>query len=53
MMDFITHYAGLIGLLIFFVFFVVVVAWALKPANRDRFNTCARIPFAEDDTHAH
>jgi len=36
------------GLIYFLILFVAIVAWALWPRNRSRFEDDARIPFKED-----
>jgi len=41
--------AGLIGLLFFFIFFCIVVAWAFRPGARKKYKEHADIPLKEKD----
>ncbi len=45
MIDFLSHHAGLIGLLFFFTFFSGVVFWAFRPGSKKLYTTLANIPF--------
>jgi len=47
LLDFLTHHAGAIGLLFFFVFFVVMVGWVFRPGMKTAYQTCATIPLKE------
>jgi cbb3-type cytochrome oxidase subunit 3 len=49
MIDFITHHAGLLGLLFFFIFFCGMGLWVLRPGARTLYKNYARIPFEESD----
>lgn len=49
MIKYIAPYAGSIGLVIFFLFFIVAAFWAFRPANKARFNQYANIPLREDN----
>ncbi|MGE0253077.1 MAG: cbb3-type cytochrome c oxidase subunit 3 [Alphaproteobacteria bacterium] len=42
------EFAGTWGLVYMVVLFVVVVGWALWPANRRRFQEAARIPLDDE-----
>jgi len=46
-MDFLTHHAGLIGLMFFFVFFVVMAVWVFRPGAKIMYQGCADIPLKE------
>ena len=39
----------LLGLLFFFVFFVCMLAWVLRPSARKKYERDAQIPFQEDE----
>ena len=47
MMEIIAQHAGLIGLLFFFIVFVTIAFWALKPANKQRIESYKYIPLEE------
>lgn len=47
MAAFITH-APVIGLMFFFSIFVGISIWALRPANKIRFQDYSEIPLQED-----
>ena len=49
MMDFVTHHAGLIGLLFFFTFFCAVALWTFRPGARAAYQKQAQIPLEETD----
>jgi cytochrome c oxidase cbb3-type subunit 4 len=36
------------GLLYFFIAFVVVVAWVMRPSRKRRYEDASQIPFRED-----
>ena len=48
MIDFLTKHAGLLGLLIFFSFFVVMAVWIFRPGSRHHYQNQAKIPLHED-----
>ncbi|MCB1531963.1 MAG: CcoQ/FixQ family Cbb3-type cytochrome c oxidase assembly chaperone [Alphaproteobacteria bacterium] len=39
--------AGLIGLLFFFVFFIGVVVWVMRPGSKEKYKEDAQIPLKE------
>lgn len=41
--------AGLAGLLFFFVFFVGVVLWVMRPGSKDKYQQDAQIPLKENE----
>jgi len=41
---------GLIGLLLFFTFFVVMLIWLYRPGAKKHYQTLGQIPL-KDDTH--
>lgn len=43
-----SHFAQTGGVLYFVALFAVVLAYALWPSNRDRFEDAARLPLSED-----
>ena len=49
MMDFITTHGGLIGLLFFFTFFVLMAVWVYRPGSMDKYQNYAGIPLKESD----
>lgn len=49
MMDWITHHAALLGLLFFFIFFVVMAFWVYRPGAKDSYKHDAHIPLNEDE----
>ena len=51
MMDFIAHHAGLIGLLFFFTFFIVLLGWLFRPGSSRDYILKANIPLNEDGNH--
>jgi len=40
---------GLIGLIIFFVFFCCVLLWLLRPGAKSKYKHYGEIPLKEDD----
>lgn len=48
MIDFITHHAGVIGLLFFFCFFMLMVLWLIVPSAAHSQDN-AYIPLNEDE----
>lgn len=42
--------AGMIGLIVFFLFFLGVVAWVFRPGSKKDYERKAQIPL-KDDTH--
>lgn len=47
--DTIAHFIKLGGTVAFFVFFVGVIAYALWPKNKSRFQKAASIPLSDTD----
>jgi len=41
--------AGIIGLLFFFTFFVLLALWLIRPGAKEKAKDHARIPLEEDD----
>jgi len=39
---------GIFGLILFFMFFCLVVAWTLRPSAKSKYKTYGEIPFKED-----
>ena len=37
-----------LGLVLFFGFFLGMLAWVFRPGSRHRYDAAARMPFAED-----
>ena len=50
MMDFITHHAGSIGLIFFFLFFIGVLVSVYMPGTKEKFEIYKNIPFKDQDT---
>ncbi len=48
-MDFIRENAGLMGLLFFFAFFVVMFAWTFRPSAKDKYKKQGLIPLEENE----
>ena len=44
----VAHFAQTWGLAFFVLMFVLVLVYALKPSNRDRFEHMSRLPMEED-----
>lgn len=51
MIDYISHHAGIIGLLFFFIFFTALVFWVFRPGSKAGYLSKANIPLKEDGTH--
>jgi len=49
MMDFLTQYSAIIGLLFFFAAFVGIALWAFLPKNKEEIESHKNIPLSEDD----
>ena len=49
MIDFLAHNAGLIGLLVFFCFFVAVFAATWRPSKKAELQALALIPLQENE----
>lgn len=49
MILFASEHAGLIGLLFFFVFFVLMVLWLMLPGAKEKAKDSALIPLKEDE----
>lgn len=49
MIDFLTHNAGLIGLLVFFSFFVAVLTATWRPSKKAELQSLALIPLQENE----
>ncbi len=49
MMDFIGQNAGLLGLLFFFSFFVLMALWVYRPGSKNSYQNHASIPLQESD----
>ncbi len=47
MMDFISHHAGTIGLVFFFLFFIGVMASLYMPGAKEKFDLYKHIPLKE------
>lgn len=47
-MDWLTEHAGTIGLIFFFVFFLGVVGWVLRPGSKSGYKEKSLIPLNED-----
>jgi cbb3-type cytochrome oxidase subunit 3 len=48
MIDFLTHYAGMVGLIFFVSVFIGVVIWALLPQQKQLLESYRFLPFQED-----
>ncbi|MCB1556183.1 MAG: CcoQ/FixQ family Cbb3-type cytochrome c oxidase assembly chaperone [Alphaproteobacteria bacterium] len=48
MIDWITHHAGVIGLLFFVVFFAAVVLWLIRPGAKEYYKEQGDIPLKEE-----
>lgn len=51
MIDFISHHAGVIGLLFFFTFFSLMVCWVFRPGSKQDYIAKANIPLKDDGRH--
>ncbi|MCB1784267.1 MAG: cbb3-type cytochrome c oxidase subunit 3 [Alphaproteobacteria bacterium] len=49
MIDWITHNAGLVGLLFFFVFFTIMALWIYRPGAKGTYQNLANIPLKEGE----
>jgi len=49
MIDFISANAGVIGLILFFVFFLAVTFWTLRPSARKQYKEYGNIPLQETE----
>lgn len=47
--DTLAHFIKLGGTVAFFAFFICVIAYALWPKNKSRFENAANIPLADTD----
>lgn len=50
--DFLSSYAGVIGLILFFVFFTLMVIWVYRPNAKDIYSNYAKTPLCEPDDRA-
>jgi cbb3-type cytochrome oxidase subunit 3 len=48
MIDFMTQYAGMIGLLLFVSFFIGAIIWAFLPQQKQLLESYRFLPFQED-----
>jgi len=48
MIDFLSHFVATVWTPIFFAIFVAVLAYALWPTNRKKFDDAAKMPLRED-----
>lgn len=48
MIDWISHHAGMIGLIFFFNFFVLMAFWVYRPGAKQSYQKKAYIPLNED-----
>ena len=44
-----TSLPGIISLLVFFLFFVGIIAWVFRPGSKDRYREAGDIPLKEDN----
>ncbi len=49
MTSYASAHAGLLGLLFFFVFFVGVALWLMRPGAKEKAEHHARIPLTEEE----
>ena len=47
MIDFLSTYAGLIGLIFFFSFFTGLLIWVYRPGAKSKYNSYGEIPLKE------
>jgi cbb3-type cytochrome oxidase subunit 3 len=47
--QFASTHMGIIGLLFFFIFFVVMIAWVFRPGSKMKYQQDALIPLKDDD----
>ncbi|MFN3827885.1 MAG: cbb3-type cytochrome c oxidase subunit 3 [Micavibrio sp.] len=51
MIDFLSQHAGMIGLLFFFTFFILMAAWIYRPGAKEQYRKKSHIPLNEDMNH--
>ena len=49
MIDWISAHAGIVGLLFFFGFFVLMTAWVFRPGAKAGYSAKSRIPLKDSD----
>lgn len=49
-MTWLSEYAGIIGLLFFFAFFLAVLLWVFRPGSKADYQKKAQIPLKEDES---
>ncbi|MGH1375515.1 MAG: cbb3-type cytochrome oxidase subunit 3 [Alphaproteobacteria bacterium] len=49
MMDYITTHAGVIGLLVFVVFFGAMFLWTFRPGSKKLYKEHSQIPLEENE----
>lgn len=49
MLDWLAAHAGMIGLLFFFTFFVLMTGWVFRPGSKQKYQANAYIPLNETD----
>lgn len=49
MIEALVEHAGLVGLLFFFSFFLVVVLWTYRPGAHQLYKSCADIPLKGEE----
>jgi len=47
LLDFLTDNAGMIGLITFFTFFVLLLLWVFRPGTSEQFRQFGQIPLRE------
>lgn len=47
-MDWLADHAALVGLVLFFTIFLIVVGWAFFPGNKKKFERYGKIPLKEN-----
>lgn len=48
MIDTLSTHAGLVGLVFFFAFFLLVMLWLIRPGAKEYYNAQAKIPLKGD-----
>jgi len=48
MIDWLSHHAGMMGLLFFFTFFTLTVLWVFRPGAKESYRKKSHIPLNED-----
>ena len=43
--------AGLLGLIIFFLFFIGLLIWLFRPGAKEHYKDAGKIPLGEGDKH--